>query len=59
MKETNMQKLVKIEIEIDEKITASRKLPETMIFYTMDIDHLVITAKPLKALEKNALTKTH
>jgi len=59
MKEANMQKLVKTGIEIDEKVTIGKKLPEEMMLYTMDTDHLTITAKPLKALEKNALTKTH
>ncbi|KPV62770.1 MAG: hypothetical protein AOA65_1613 [Candidatus Bathyarchaeota archaeon BA1] len=54
-----MQKLVETRIEIDEKVTAGEKLPETMILYTMDADHLVIAAKPLKPLEENALTKTH
>ena len=53
-----MQKLVETRIEIDEKVTAGEKLPETMILYNMDADHLVITAKPLKTLEKSALTKT-
>lgn len=53
-----MKKLVKTGIEIDEKVTVDKKLPETMILYTVDTDHLIITAKPLKALEKKALTKT-
>lgn len=53
-----MQKLVKTRIEIDEKVTAGKKLPETMTLYTMDADHIIITAKPLKALEEKALTKT-
>lgn len=59
MKEQTMQKLVETRIEIDEKITAGEKLPETMILYTMDADHLVITAKPIKTLEKSSLTKTN
>ena len=53
-----MQKLVETRIEIDEKVTAGEKLPDTMILYAMDADHLVIAAKPVKALEENALTKT-
>jgi len=53
-----MQKLIEIKIEINEKVTASEKLPETMILYTIDADHLIVTAKPLKTLEENALTKT-
>jgi hypothetical protein len=53
-----MQKLIETRIEIDEKITASEKLPETMILYTMDADHFVITVKPLKTLEERALTRT-
>jgi len=52
-----MQKVVETKIEIDEKVTAGEKLPETMILYTMDADHFVITAKPLEALEENALMK--
>jgi len=58
MKEQAMQRLVETRIEIDEKVTAGEKLPETMIVYTMDADHLVISAKPVKALEDKALTKT-
>lgn len=57
MKEANMQKLVKTGIEIDEKVTIGKKLPEEMMLYTMDTDHLVITAKPLKALEKTLSQK--
>jgi hypothetical protein len=54
-----MQKLVETRIEIDEKVTGGVKLPHTMILYTMDADHFVIAAKPLKTLEESALTKTH
>lgn len=53
-----MQKLVEARIEIDEKITKSKKLPETMILYAVDKEHMVITAKPIKNLEEKALTKT-
>lgn len=52
-----MQKLVETGIEVDEKVTAGEKLPETMILYTMDADHFIVTVKPLKALEETALTK--
>lgn len=34
-----MQKLVGTRIEIDEKVTAGEKLPQTMILYMMDADH--------------------
>ena len=53
-----MQKLVETAIEIDAKVTEVGKLPETMILYAVDADHLVIVAKPLRALEEKALTKT-
>lgn len=53
-----MQKLVEARIEIDEKITKSKKLPETMILYAVGKEHMVITAKPIKNLEEKALTKT-
>jgi hypothetical protein len=55
-----MQKLVETRlIEIDEKVTGGVKLPRTMILYTVDADHFVIAAKPLKILEDDALTKMH
>lgn len=57
MREQALQKLVETNIEINKKVTAGEKLPETMILYAIDTDHLVITAKPQKALEKKALTK--
>jgi len=53
-----MQKLVETRIEIDAKITAGEKLPETMILYAVDSDHFIIAAKRLKTLEENALAKT-
>ena len=34
------------------------KLLQAMILYTMDADHFIIAAKPLKTLEESALTKT-
>jgi len=46
-------------IEIDEKVTKGEKLPEAMILYAVDAEHLVIAAKPLKTLEEKALTKMH
>jgi hypothetical protein len=45
-------------IEIDEKITKNEKLPDTMILYAVDKEHMVITAKPIKNLEEEAFTKT-
>jgi hypothetical protein len=53
-----MQKLVEARIEIDEKVTKHGKLPETMILYAVDKEHMVITAKPIKNLEEEAITKT-
>jgi hypothetical protein len=53
-----MQRLVETRIEIDEKVTKGEKLPEDMILYAVDAEHLVIAAKPLKTLEKKALIKT-
>jgi hypothetical protein len=53
-----MQKLVEARIEIDEKVTKGGMLPEAMILYAVDAEHMVITAKPLRALEEKALTKT-
>lgn len=53
-----MQKLVETRIEIDEKVTKGEKLPEAMILYAVDAEHLVIAAKPIKTLEEKALTKT-
>jgi hypothetical protein len=57
--EQAMQKLVETQtIEIDSKVTKGIKLPATMILYAVAADHFVITAKPLKDLEDNALAKT-
>ena len=53
-----MQKFVETRIEIDEKVTGGIKLPQTMILYTVDADHFIIAAKPLKTLEESALTET-
>jgi hypothetical protein len=46
MRRKPIQKLIKTSIEIDKKITASEKLSETMILYTANAYHLLITAKP-------------
>jgi len=54
-----MQKPTETRIEVDEKVIAGEKLPKTMILYAMDIGHFIIAAKPLKALEKSALTKAN
>ena len=54
-----MRKLVETRvIEIDEKVTGSKTLPRTMILYTIDSDHFILTAKPKKNLDESALTKT-
>ena len=53
-----MQRLVETEIEFDEKVVAGEKLPETMIVYVMDVEHFILTAKPIEHLEEDALTKT-
>jgi len=52
-----MQKLAGYRIEIDEKVTQGMKLPETMILYAVDMEHMVLTAKPNKTLEEKAITK--
>jgi hypothetical protein len=43
--------------EIDEKVTQGMKLPATMILYAVDMEHMVLTAKPNKTLEEKAITK--
>ncbi|MEM2946678.1 MAG: hypothetical protein QXN96_00385 [Candidatus Bathyarchaeia archaeon] len=53
-----MQKLIEYRIEIDEKVTGGLKLPETMILYAVDTEHMILTAKPNKTLEEKAITKT-
>ena len=53
-----MQELVKQRVmEVDKKVAGGVKLPRTLILYTVDADHFVLSVKPLEALEKNALTK--
>jgi len=54
-----MQKLTETVIEVNEEVIAGERLPKTMILYAMDIGHFILAAKPLKALEENALTKSH
>ena len=54
-----MQKLIETQtIEVDEKVTLGSKLPKSMVLYAVDVDHFVISAKPLKSLEDCALTKS-
>jgi hypothetical protein len=53
-----MQKLIEYRIEIDGKVTHGVKLPETMILYAVDTEHMILTAKPNKTLEEKAITKT-
>jgi hypothetical protein len=53
-----VQRLVEAKIEVDAKVTGGEKLPEVMILYAVDAEHLVIAAKPLKTLEEKAITKT-
>jgi hypothetical protein len=53
-----MQKLMEARIEIDEKVTKGVRLPEAMILYAVDTEHMVITAKPMKNLEDKAIAKT-
>jgi hypothetical protein len=58
MKGKAVQRLVESRIEVDEKVTGGEKLPEGMILYAVDAEHLVIAAKPLKTLEEKAIAKT-
>jgi len=54
-----VQKLVETRtLEIDAKVTGGVKLPRAVILYTVDAEHFVLAAEPLKALEEGALTKT-
>jgi hypothetical protein len=46
-------------IEIDKKIVGSTDLPKTLVLYTVDATHFVLSVKPLDSLEKTALTATH
>jgi hypothetical protein len=53
-----MRKLVEYKVEISGKVTQGVKLPETMILYVVDTEHMVLTAKPNKTLEEKAIAKT-
>lgn len=44
-------------IEVDKKIVGDVALPGTLILYTVDANHFVLSAKPLEGLEDSALTK--
>jgi hypothetical protein len=53
-----MQEIVQQQvIEVDKKVVGNIKLPRTLILYTVDADHFVLSVKPLENLEKTALTK--
>jgi hypothetical protein len=45
-------------IEVDKKIVGSIELPKTLVLYTGDAAHFVLSVKPLDSLEKTALTTT-
>jgi hypothetical protein len=54
-----MQEIVKqCAIEFDKKVAGGVKLPRTLILYTVDANHFVLSVKPLESLEETALTKT-
>ena len=54
-----MQEIVKQRsIEFDKKVAGDVKLPRTLILYTVDANHFVLSVKPLESLEETALTKT-
>lgn len=44
-------------IEVDKKVVGNVNLPRTLILYTVDADHFVLSVKPLENLERAALTK--
>ena len=44
-------------IEFDKKVVGDVKLPRTLILYTVDAAHFVLSVKPLENLELTALTK--
>lgn len=46
-------------IGIDKKIVGSIDLPKTLVLYTVDATHFVLSTKPLDSLEKTSLTTTH
>jgi hypothetical protein len=45
-------------IEVDKNVVGGVELPRTLILYTVDADHFVLSVKPLESLEESALTKT-
>jgi hypothetical protein len=54
-----MQEILKQRIiEVDRKLVGGIELPETLILYTVDANHFVLSVKPLKSVEESALTKT-
>lgn len=44
-------------VEVDAKVVGGVKLPKTLILYTVDASHFVLSVKPLESLEESALTK--
>lgn len=54
-----MQETVKQHaIEFDKKVLGAVELPKTLILYTVDAEHFVLSVKPLASLEEIALTQT-
>jgi hypothetical protein len=54
-----LQEIVKQRVvEVDKKVVGGVKLPRTLILYTVDAGHFVLSVKPLESLEETALTKT-
>jgi len=54
-----MQEIVKQHaIEFDKKVLGGVELPKTLILYTVDAEHFVLSVKPLESLEETALTQT-
>ena len=54
-----MQEIVKqYAIEFDKKVLGGVELPKTLILYTVDAEHFVLSVKPLESLEETALTQT-
>ena len=55
-KQSSLKEIVTSEITVDKKLF-TKPLPEIMILYAMDIDHLIITEKSNKAFEEKAIVK--
>ena len=54
-----MQEIVeKHVIEFDKKLISGEQLPKSLILYTVDAEHFVMSVKPLESLEDSALTQT-